>query len=54
MEKWGKYHITKKENKVPEMHRLWNSPTKGIQKEVQADSRAQTVEYRSSEKDTQE
>lgn len=32
------------------MHRLWDSPTKGIQKEVKAVSRAQTLEYRNSPK----
>lgn len=49
MENYSKYQITDMENKVPEIHRLRDSPTKGTWKEAYADSRAQTLQHRGSE-----
>lgn len=45
----SKYQITDMENKVPEMHRLRDSPTKGTWKKAYADSGAQTLQHRGSE-----
>ena len=49
MGNYTKYQITDVKNKVPEMHRLRHSPTKGTWKEAYADSRAQTLQHRDSE-----